>query len=145
MENKYWLRPEYNRLKAKYSARIAARILLDGCATLAEFCGKYTDVEMLQQPHLGRGTFNRISEFAKAEGITIRRAPPKPDRERILPIPQDHDLFITRVMDAPLCISIGSSRNRRRVWLSDDQAMKLAYRLMSIMHGGTTLGIEQIT
>lgn len=55
----------------------------------------------------------------------------------------DHEIFLTKSVTGPLCIGIGSRKRRQRVWLTDADVMKLAYRLMSLGSGGETQGIEQ--
>jgi hypothetical protein len=41
-----------------------------------------------------------------------------------------------------LCITIGSVGVKCRVWLSDEEALQLAYRLMALAIGGETQGLE---
>lgn len=55
----------------------------------------------------------------------------------------DHEIFLTKTVTGPLCLAIGSRKRRQRVWLTDADVMKLAYRLMSLGSGGETKGIEQ--
>lgn len=43
-----------------------------------------------------------------------------------------------------VCIGIGTGDNKRKVWMSDEEALKLAYRLMSLGKGGATHGMECI-
>ncbi len=44
----------------------------------------------------------------------------------------DNRLYLTKSPGTNIvCIGIGTNK-RRRVWLSDDDALKLAYRLMSL-------------
>lgn len=55
----------------------------------------------------------------------------------------DNRLYLTKAACSNIiCIGIGTNK-RRRVWLSDDDALKLAYRLMSLGSGGETRGAEE--
>ncbi len=42
-----------------------------------------------------------------------------------------------------IMLKVGSRDRGRRMYLSDDEALQLAYRLMSLARGGATSGVEE--
>lgn len=40
-------------------------------------------------------------------------------------------------------IGVGDKRSKRKVQLTNDEALKLAYKLMSLAGGGETFGMEE--
>lgn len=44
-----------------------------------------------------------------------------------------------------LVVGVGTCASKRRVVLTDDEALELAYKLMSLAKGGETRGFEKFT
>lgn len=56
----------------------------------------------------------------------------------------DNQLFIFKSGRVEcITLGIGSRESSRRITMSDDEGLKLAYRLMSLCSGGETKGVEQ--
>jgi hypothetical protein len=53
-------------------------------------------------------------------------------------------LFVTKSPTGHLSVALQSGGRRYRVWLSDEQCMALAYRLMALGSGGETHGSEPV-
>ena len=55
----------------------------------------------------------------------------------------DNEIFITKTGGTDiLVLAVGSYGRKRRAYLTDDEALRLAYRLMALAKGGETQGIE---
>lgn len=54
-----------------------------------------------------------------------------------------NELFIFSAGDDCVALKIGSKRSARKIYLTDEGALTLAYRLMSVAKGGTTHGWEK--
>lgn len=144
MEN-YWQTPEHAALKKEFGGWLAGVIVRSGCKTLAEFCEKYDDVEMLRLPRMGHKLLRDAKTYAAQQNIAFRERPLAPTRARAHQEPRDdNDLFLLRWASFDgIILGIGTRRSRRKISLSDDEALKLAYRLMSLAKGGETHGFEK--
>ena len=74
----YHEHPAYKGLVRAYNSRVAGAIIRSGCTTLAEFCERHTEEQMLRQPRVGRDTLMLIKVWMGNEGLSFR----DPSKER---------------------------------------------------------------
>lgn len=138
----------YDRLKqAGVSSRLAGIMVSQGCDTVPDFIARFTAEDMKRMPKFGKLCYCEIFQLAEKANLTVRHAQVEPAPEKPAKADQsDNDLFLhcSHAFPDTVMLGIGTRRNKRTVTLSADEALKLAYRLMSLAKGGETRGFEKL-
>jgi hypothetical protein len=145
---KYWEKPEFRALKkALHNGRLAAVIVLNGCTTFEDFCAKFTTRDMLRMRNFGERSLEIVRRHAFEQKIKLREEPMRETMPKIKAVVEksDNDLFLHCSPQFPetVMLAIGSRRYKRSKTLTADEALKLAYWLMSLAKGGETHGLEK--
>lgn len=145
---RYWEKPEFRALKkALRNGRLAAVIVLQKCTTFEEFCAKFTTRDMLRMPNFGGKSLEIVRRQAFEQKIKLREEPMLEAMPKIKAVVEksDNDLFLHCDHRFPetVMLAIGSRRYKRSKTLTADEALKLAYWLMSLAKGGETVGLEK--
>lgn len=135
------------KLKAQGVSTMLTNIMLNhGCPTVAAFVEKFSLDDMIRLRQFGKLRIVEITKLAETAGVSLRRSPPtiKPEKSPLPALP-DNSLFLhcTHAFPDSVMLGVGSRKSKRIVTLSADDALKLAYRLMSLARGGETQGFEK--